>query len=152
MNSHRTIEIDLPNPAHPRHRSPNNFLANLFSGLLAYVFKPNISHGKIGSRAYSLRQTEVLIINPLLPFNGESSKGEAKEREERGFAKPPSYACPASALPRRSIICINDKINFYQSKSTSPAEVTLTPNPSLAAIPLITKPLEPFKLDILKRK
>ncbi|AEI88401.1 MAG: Putative transposase [Candidatus Midichloria mitochondrii] len=32
-----------------------------FSGLLAYVFKPGISHGKIGSRAYSLRQTEVLI-------------------------------------------------------------------------------------------
>ncbi|MDJ1584176.1 MAG: hypothetical protein MRQ11_05835, partial [Candidatus Midichloria mitochondrii] len=30
-----------------------------FSGLLAYVFKPNISHGKIGSWAYSLRQTEV---------------------------------------------------------------------------------------------
>ncbi|MDJ1299061.1 MAG: hypothetical protein MRQ10_03190 [Candidatus Midichloria mitochondrii] len=44
----------MPNPA-PRHHLPNNFLA----GLLAYVFKPNISHGKIGSRAYSLRQTEV---------------------------------------------------------------------------------------------
>ncbi|MDJ1583951.1 MAG: hypothetical protein MRQ11_04600 [Candidatus Midichloria mitochondrii] len=26
---------------------------------MAYVFKPNISHGKIGSRAYSLRQTEI---------------------------------------------------------------------------------------------
>ncbi|MDJ1299191.1 MAG: hypothetical protein MRQ10_03875, partial [Candidatus Midichloria mitochondrii] len=39
------------------HHSPNNFLA----GLLAYVFKPNISHGKIGSRAYSLRQTEVIL-------------------------------------------------------------------------------------------
>ncbi|AEI88820.1 hypothetical protein midi_00514 [Candidatus Midichloria mitochondrii IricVA] len=31
-----------------------------FSGLLAYVFKPNISHGKIGPRAYSLRRTEVM--------------------------------------------------------------------------------------------
>ncbi|WP_272940942.1 hypothetical protein [Candidatus Midichloria mitochondrii] len=29
---------------------------------MAYVFKPNISHGKIGSRAYSLRQTEVILI------------------------------------------------------------------------------------------
>lgn len=26
---------------HTRHRSPNNFLANLFSGLLAYALKPN---------------------------------------------------------------------------------------------------------------
>ncbi|MDJ1299468.1 MAG: hypothetical protein MRQ11_05755 [Candidatus Midichloria mitochondrii] len=44
----------MPNPA-PRHRSLNNFLADLSSrGLLACVFKPNISHGKIGSRAYSL--------------------------------------------------------------------------------------------------
>ncbi|WP_202795463.1 hypothetical protein [Candidatus Midichloria mitochondrii] len=46
----------MTNPA-PRHHLPNNFLA----GLLAYVFKPNISHGKIGSRAYSLRQTEVIL-------------------------------------------------------------------------------------------
>ncbi|MDJ1299363.1 MAG: hypothetical protein MRQ05_02405 [Candidatus Midichloria mitochondrii] len=99
MNSHRTIEIDLPNPAHPRHRSPNNFLANLFSGLLAYVFKPNISHGKIGSRAYSLRQTEVLIINPLLPFNGESSKGEAKEREERGICQTTLVRLPSISSP-----------------------------------------------------
>ncbi|WP_160162287.1 hypothetical protein [Candidatus Midichloria mitochondrii] len=38
-----------------------------FSGLLAYVFKPDkpsISR-KIGSRAYSLRQTEVLIVRKL---------------------------------------------------------------------------------------
>ncbi|CAK6536952.1 MAG: ankyrin repeat domain-containing protein [Candidatus Midichloria mitochondrii] len=35
---------------------PNNFLA----GLLAYVFNPIYPHGKIGSRAYSLRQTEVI--------------------------------------------------------------------------------------------
>ncbi|MGL5783966.1 MAG: IS982 family transposase, partial [Alphaproteobacteria bacterium] len=25
---------------HTRHRSPNNFLANLFAGILAYVLKP----------------------------------------------------------------------------------------------------------------
>lgn len=29
---------------HTRHRSPNNFLANLLSGLMAYVFKPKKPH------------------------------------------------------------------------------------------------------------
>ncbi|MGL5784087.1 MAG: transposase, partial [Alphaproteobacteria bacterium] len=28
---------------HTRHRSPNNFLANLFAGLLAYALKPKKS-------------------------------------------------------------------------------------------------------------
>ncbi|MDJ1583334.1 MAG: hypothetical protein MRQ11_01325, partial [Candidatus Midichloria mitochondrii] len=42
-----------------------------FSGLLAYVFKPNISHGKTGSRPHSSRQTEAKKINE--PRNSKSS-------------------------------------------------------------------------------
>ncbi|WP_192805737.1 hypothetical protein [Candidatus Midichloria mitochondrii] len=49
----------MTNPAHTGIARQTISWQTSFSGLLVYVFKPNISHGKIGSRAYSLRQTEV---------------------------------------------------------------------------------------------
>ncbi|MDJ1299510.1 MAG: hypothetical protein MRQ11_05870 [Candidatus Midichloria mitochondrii] len=48
----------MTNPA-PRHRSPNNFLADLFLRALGLCLQTQYISGKIGSRAYSLRQTEV---------------------------------------------------------------------------------------------
>lgn len=42
---------------HTRHRSPNNFLANLFSGLLAYVLKPNKPSSSWKKRLASLSLT-----------------------------------------------------------------------------------------------
>ncbi|MDJ1583232.1 MAG: hypothetical protein MRQ11_00790 [Candidatus Midichloria mitochondrii] len=52
----------MPNPAHHGIARRTISWQTSFSGLLAYVFKPNIYHGKIGSQAYSLRQTEVILF------------------------------------------------------------------------------------------
>jgi IS5 family transposase len=55
LNSRRIVETaigqlkEICHIQHTRHRSPDNFLANLFSGLLAYILKPakpSISWGK----------------------------------------------------------------------------------------------------------
>ncbi|MDJ1583312.1 MAG: hypothetical protein MRQ11_01210 [Candidatus Midichloria mitochondrii] len=44
----------MPNPAHTGIARQTISWQTSFSGLLAYVFNPILSHGKIGSRAYSL--------------------------------------------------------------------------------------------------
>ena len=44
---------------HTRHRSPSNFLANLFAGLMAYIFKP-----KKPSVSFAKNISQILSLTP----------------------------------------------------------------------------------------